>query len=61
MGLAENERQRMEVDEVVLEIQPSSNEAESVEEQQAARVEVQGPNRRAVIRVASAENARPCS
>ena len=41
------------------EIQPSSNEAEGdfimceVEEQQAARVEVQSPKRRAVIRVES--------
>ena len=42
-------------------MQPSSNEADGgftmceVEEQQAARVEVQGPKRRAVLRVESEE------
>ena len=52
VGLAVNERQEMEVDEVVPEILPSSNETEGdfimceVEEQQAA-----GPERRAVVRV----------
>ena len=52
----ENERQGMEVDEVIARMQPSSNETDAgfticeVEEQQAARVEVQGPERR-VIRV----------
>ena len=57
---AENERQGMEVDGVIPETQPSSNETDGgfimcqVEEQQAARVEVQGPKRR-VIRVESAE------
>ena len=46
---------------VIPEIQPSSNEAEGdfilceVEEQQAARVEVQRTKRRAVIRVESEE------
>ena len=46
---AENERQGMEVDDVIPETQPSSNETDGgfimcqVEEQQAARVEVQGP------------------
>ena len=57
---AENERQGMEVDDVIPETQPSSNETHGVffmcqvEEQQAARVEVQGPKRR-VTRVESAE------
>ena len=46
---AEKEKQGMEVDEVLPETQPSSNETNGgftmceVEEQQAARVEVQGP------------------
>ena len=50
----------MEVDDVIPETQPSSNETHGVffmcqvEEQQAARVEVQGPKRR-VTRVESAE------
>ena len=50
----------MEVDEVIPETQPSSNEPDGgftmgeVEEQQAARVEVEGPKRR-VIRVESEE------
>ena len=54
--MAEDERQEMEVDEVIPGMQPSSNETDGgfvmceVEEQQAARVEVQGPTRR-VIRV----------
>ena len=54
--MAEDERQEMEVDEVILGMQPSSNETDGgfvmceVEEQQAARVEVQGSKRR-VIRV----------
>ena len=59
--LAENERQEMEVDEVIPWTQPSSNEADGgftmceVQEQQAARVEVQVPKRRAVIPAESAE------
>ena len=46
---------------IIPESQPSSNEVEGdfivckVAEQQAARVEVQGPKRRAVIRVESEE------
>ena len=54
--MAEDERQEMEVDEVIPGMQPSSNETDGgfvmceVEEQQAALVEVQGPKRR-VIRV----------
>ena len=50
----------MDVDEVIPGMQPSSNEKDGglrmceVEEQQAARVEVQGPKRR-VIRVESEE------
>ena len=57
---AEYEEQGMEVDVVVLGMQPSSKETDGgfiireVEEQQAARVEVQGPKRR-VIRVESEE------
>ena len=56
--MAENERQEMEVDEVIFGTQLSSNEVDGgfvmceVEEQQAARVEVPGPKRR-VIRVES--------
>ena len=56
----EYEEQGKEVDEAVPGMQPSSNEADGgfiiceVEEQQAARVEVQGPRRR-VIRVESEE------
>ena len=56
----ENERQGMEVDDVIPETQPSSNETDGgfimcqVEEQQAARVEVQRPKRR-MTRVESAE------
>ena len=48
---AENEKQGMEVDEVISGTQPSSNETDGgftrceVEEQPAARVEVQGPKR----------------
>ena len=54
---AENEKQGMEVDEVIPGTQLSSNEADGglklgeVEEPQAARVEVQGPKRRTVIHV----------
>ena len=56
----ENEGQGMDVDEVILGMQRSTNETHGgfkmceVEEQQAARVEVQGPERR-VIRVVSEE------
>ena len=56
----------MEMDEVVLGMQPTSKETNGgfiiceVEEQQAARVEVQGPKRR-VIRVESEENAGLCA
>ena len=59
--IAEEDTHEMEVDEVVPETHPSSNETEGgfmmceVEEQRAARVEVQGPKRRVVIRVASEE------
>ena len=48
---AENERQGTEVDDVIPETQPTSNEADGgflmceVVEQQAARVEVQGPKK----------------
>ena len=59
--------ERQEMKGLIPEMQPSSNEAEGdfilceVEEEQAARVEVQGPRRRAVIRVESDGNARLCS
>ena len=59
--LAENERHEMKLDGVIPGMQPLSNEAAGgfimceVEEQQAARVEVQGPKRRTVFRVESEE------
>ena len=52
MKLAEKERQGMEVDDVIPGTQPSSNETDGgfimceVEEQQAARVEVQGSKKK---------------
>ena len=56
-----NEKQGMEVDEVISETQPSSNETDGgfimceVEEQQAARVEVQGPKKKSDTCVESEE------